>query len=97
MRQSALAGILGARPHQYGQRHSDVYDASAYANAAEYDRSAEKTNTDYQLRQQEAQRNLVLRGLGEMAEEQQRQNDAANRRNSLVQGSASSFLGGLFR
>jgi hypothetical protein len=97
MRQSALSGILGSKPQKYGQRHSDVYDAAAYSNAAEYDRSAEKANTDYQLRQQEAQRKLVLSGRGELAQEQQRQNDVANKRNSIVYGAAQNFLGGLFR
>lgn len=97
MRQSALAGILGAKPQQYGQRHSDVYDAAAYSNAADYDRSAEKANTDYQLRQQEAQRKLILSGLNDMAQEQQRQNEVANKKNSIVYGAAGNFLGGLFK
>lgn len=97
MRQSALAGILGSKPQKYGQRHADVYDAAAYSNAADYDRSAEKANTDYQLRQQEAQRKLVLSGLSEMAQEQQRQNDVAKQRNSIVYGAAGNFLGSLFK
>lgn len=97
MRSDAMAGILNAKPYSYGQRHSDVYDALAYRNASDYDRAAQQVQTDSQLRQQEARRGLVLKGLSEMAEEQQRQNELANRRNSLVQGASSTLLGGLFR
>ena len=94
---SAVAGILDAKPHHLGQRGQDVYDMMAYKNASDYDRASQKGDNDYQLRQQEYQRQLVLKGLGDMAEEQQRQNELANRSQSLVYGTAGNLLGGLFR
>jgi hypothetical protein len=66
------------------------------ANAAGYDIEATKANTDYAMKQQEAERQLVLQGLQMMDRAQQNQNSVYNTRLQNMTGLASNLLGGLF-
>jgi len=96
MRKSALAGILNASPYQYGSRHDDIYRGMAQQSAVEYDRAASKANATGEQEYQSAMRNLLLRGLGNMNDEQQARNRIDNENASLVFGFANKALGGLF-
>lgn len=96
MRKGALAGMLNASPYQYGDRHNDIYRGLAQQVATEYDRAATKMNTASEQEQQSAMRNLLLRGLGNMNDEQQARNRIANENSSLVYGFGSRALGGLY-
>ena len=80
----------------FGKNHQDVLRSLYSANAANLDLQAQKTNTDYELAQQQAQRQLALSGLQQMAEAQQNQNALANRRLQSLIGVASPLLQGLF-
>jgi hypothetical protein len=67
------------------------------ANAAQYDIDASKANADYQNKQQEAERQLVLQGLQMMDKGQQNQNSIYNTRLQNMTGFAGNLLGGLFK
>ena len=81
----------------YGQNHMDVLGSLRDANAATFDIEQTKANTDYELKRQDAERQLVLQGLQQMASAQQNENAIKNSRMSNVNGVVSGLLGGLFR
>ena len=96
-RNAALAEIRQRSPYtQFGQNHQDVLGALTENAATVLDMEAYKTNTDYALKQQEAQRQLALAGLRQQAEAEQNQRDMATNRLQMMAGFANNLLGGLF-
>jgi hypothetical protein len=96
-RADALAGLRVKSPYaQYGSTHDDILMSRGDANAAQYDIDASKANADYQTKQQEAERQLVLQGLQMMDKGQQDQNNAYSTRLQRMTGVANNLLGGLF-
>lgn len=81
----------------YTQNHRDVLDALGGIAASQYGVEAEKANADYGLAQLQAQRQLALSGLQQMAEAQQNQNNLTNTRLQNMVGFANDLLGGLFK
>lgn len=81
---------------QFGQNSQDVLQGLADDAAASLDMEAYKANTDYSLRQQEAQRQLALAGLRQQAEAEQNQRDMGTNRLQMMTGFANNLLGGLF-
>lgn len=77
---------------RYGSAHQDMLKAQMGVANANYAMDREKANTDYAMKQQEAERQLVLQGLQQMNAAQQNQNSIANAR----LGNVSSLLSGLF-
>lgn len=80
----------------YNQNHRDVLAALGGDSAARFNMEAEKANSDYRLAQLQAQRQLALSGLQQMAEAQQNQNALANTRLQNMTGFAGGLLKGLF-
>lgn len=78
---------------KYGSTHQDMLNASMGAANANYEIDRQKATTDFALKQQAAERQLVLQGLQQMGEAQQNQNALTNQRI----GNVSSVLSGLFR
>lgn len=96
-RNAALDAIRKRSPFSaFGQNHQDVLDALAERQAAELNSEARMANTDYALRQQQAQRQLALEGLNQMAQAQQNQNSLSNTRMQNMVGFAGGMLRGLF-
>ena len=93
---TALAALTARSPYHFNQNHQDVMNSLGSQNAAQFDLASTKANTDYQLQQQEAERQLVLNGLQSMAQGQQNQNSLQNERLQTLFGGAKSLLGGLF-
>lgn len=93
---AALGALTAKSPWHYNQNHQDVMNSLGSQNAAQFDLAATKANTDYQLQQQQAERELVLTGLQSMAQGQQNQNALQNQRLQTLFGGAKSLLGGLF-
>ena len=77
---------------KYGSTHQDMLNASMGRMNADYEIERQKANTDYSLKQQAAERQLVLQGLQQMGEAQQNQNALMNQRFGNVSG----LLSGLF-
>jgi hypothetical protein len=77
----------------YGSTHQDMLNAQMGQAQADYDIARQKGETDYALKQQAAERQLVLQGLQQMGEAQQNQNALMNQR----VGNVSGLLSGLFR
>lgn len=80
----------------YGQNHQDVVDATGGVNAETYGRAARRANTDYSLQQRQAERQLALSGLTNMATAERNQQELANTRLQQMTGVVSSLLGGLY-
>jgi hypothetical protein len=96
-RNSALAALTVKSPYgKFGSTHQDILNAMGGRNAANFDVAATKANADYQLAQQEAQRQLALQGLQQMSNAQQNQNELTNTRLQNMYGVANNLLGGLF-
>jgi hypothetical protein len=92
-----MAAFAVAPPHsQFGSNYLDLAQSYGQRNAADYAVAADKANTDYQLKQQEAQRQLVLQGLQQMSQAQQNEQGLANQRLGNATGLMSSLLSGLF-
>ena len=77
---------------RYGSTHGDMLRAQMGAANAQYGIDSAKAANDYQLKQQDAERQLVLQGLQQMGQSQQNQNSLANARFGAVNG----LLSGLF-
>lgn len=91
--QSLPAPNLESPYGRYGSTHQDMLNAQMGAANANYEIDRQKANTDYALKQQAAERQLVLQGLQQMGEAQQNQNALTNQRIGNVSG----LLSGLFR
>jgi len=78
---------------RYGSTHDDMLRAQMGVNNAAYGIEQAKAENDYALKQQDAERQLVLQGLQQMSQAQQNQNSLANSR----MGNVSGLLSGLFR
>jgi hypothetical protein len=94
---SAPQGLPAPDPQspftRYGSTHDDMLRAQVVANSAAYGIDQAKAANDYAMKQQDAERQLVLQGLQQMSQAQQNQNSLANTRI----GSVSGLLSGLFR
>lgn len=91
--QSLPAPNLESPYGRYGSTHQDMLKAQMGVANANYEIERQKANTDYALKQQAAERQLVLQGLQQMSEAQQNQNSLMNQR----LGNVSGLLSGLFR
>lgn len=80
----------------YNQNHRDVMAALGGLAGSQFNVAADKANTDYDLAQQQAQRQLVLAGLQQMGEAQQNNNSLANARLQNMVGFSSGLLRNLF-
>lgn len=86
--------LQGMKPYGgYGSSYDDVMRGQMSQANANYGVQASRAETDYALRQQDAERQLVLQGLQQMNEAQQNRNSLLNAR----LGGVSSLLSGLFR
>lgn len=96
-RARALTGLRAPSPFTaYTQTHGDVYRGLGAENAVDFDIAATKANTDYQMKQQDAQRQLALQGLQQMATAQQNEQDLTNNRLQMMYGTVGDLLKGLF-
>jgi len=95
--QRAMKGIRLQSPYGYKQSHQDVLSALGDANAAQYAVQAEKANADFGARKLQAQRDLALQGLQQLATSQQQRSDLANARSAIGYGMVNNLLSGLFR
>jgi hypothetical protein len=92
-----LSGLRLQSPYsKYGSNHQDILNSMGDAAAADYDVAQSKSNAAYTLSQQEAQNQLALRGLNQMAEAQQNRSNVYNTRLQNMFGVANNLLGGLF-
>lgn len=97
-RASVLAAMTAKSPYTaYGQSHQDAMDRLGSINAETYASAADRANDEYDAAQRQAQQQLALAGLQQMAQAQQNKNDLGNNRLQQMTGFASSLLGGLFR
>jgi hypothetical protein len=93
----ALKALSAGSPYsKFGGVHDDVFRSEGAKNASTFDLEATKANTDYQLAQQAAERQLVLQGLQQMGQAQQNQQNLTNTRLQNMYGTANNLLGGLF-
>lgn len=90
----ALDGL--ASPYQYPGAHNDVMKSRAGQIAADYNVSSDRANTDYSLAQQQAENQLALQGLNNLAQDQENQRNAYQKRMDMMRGLQSSILGGMF-
>jgi len=86
-RADALAGLRMQSPYAaYGQNQQDILNAAGDANAAAFDIEASKTS----IARMQAQQQLALSGLQQMAQAESQQRQLANSRlgmvNPLLQG-----------
>lgn len=80
-------------PYQgFGANHQDVLRMTASAPKME----AYKANSDYAMRQQDAQRDLALAGLQMQAEAENNQRNLGVQRLQMMTGFANNLLSGLF-
>jgi hypothetical protein len=97
MRQSALAALSAEAPGV----DADVYGGLAQRNAVQYDRAAQKQNDDYTARARGIQSQMAMRGLQQLAQQQENQMNIANtvfRQNlGRAGGMLNSVLGGLYQ
>lgn len=97
-RSAAIAAMRGRSPYSgYGSSHADVLAALGGENAEAYDRAASRANIDYEQKRNEAQRQLALAGLSQMAKQQEDERQMASSRMSQITGMAGGLLGGLFK
>lgn len=98
MRQNALAALSAMPPRGVA---ADVYSGMAQRNAVDYDRAAQKANDDYVERARGIQSQMAVRGLQQLAQQQENQMNIANtvfRQNlDRTGGLLNSLLGGLYR
>jgi hypothetical protein len=92
-RSDALSGLRMQSPYaSYGQHQQDILNAAGDANAASFDVAASKAAGDFELQKMQAQQQLALSGLQQMAQaESQRRQLASSRL-----GTVSPLLQGLF-
>jgi hypothetical protein len=96
-RNAALGAIRKRSPFtSFGQNHQDVLDALGERAAATLGTESRRANADYLLQQQNAQRQLALSGLNQLAQSQQNDNQLANTRLQNMVGFAGGLLRGLF-
>lgn len=95
-RDRALAGLSSGSPFKYTPTHADVYRGLGQQNAVDFDIAATKANTDYQMKQQDAQRQLALQGLQAMAGAEKDEQDLVNNRLQMMYGTVGNLLQGLF-
>jgi hypothetical protein len=95
-RAEALRGLTVKSPYKYGINHQDILNSLGSENAIAYDINASKANADYQLRQQDAERQLVLQGLQQMGQAKQNSTDLVNSRLQSMYGTVGNLLSGLF-
>lgn len=81
----------------YNQNHRDVMAALGGLAGSQFAMASDKANADYDLAQQQAQRQLVLSGLQQMGEAQQNNNSIANTKLQNMVGFAGGILQDLFR
>lgn len=94
---TALAGLQEKSPFsQFGANHQDVVNALAGPAASALDMSAYRAQSDYALRQQAAQRALVLSGLQQQSDAARAQRDIGTSRLQMMTGVANNLLSGLF-
>jgi hypothetical protein len=93
----AMSGLKIRSPYGYSPQHQDVLNALGDENAANYQLNADKANSAFGVQKLQAQRDLALQGLQQMAQAQQQQSDLANTRTGMGLNFASSLLSGLFR
>lgn len=94
---AAAAKSMRTSPYAaYNQNHRDVMAALGGLAGSQFELASEKANTDYDLAQQQAQRQLVLAGLQQMGEAQQNNNSLANTRLQNMVGFSSGLLRNLF-
>lgn len=93
----ALAALSDASPFpQYGSNAGDAMRALVSQATPALDMEAYKANTDYSLKQQDAQRQLALAGLKQQADAEQAERDIGTSRMQAMTGFANSLLSGLF-
>lgn len=95
--QQAIGDMRRSSPYKgFGRNHQDVLNVLGEREAGTLNREVMKANVDYTLAQQQAQRDLALSGLTQLA--QARQNDISleNQRLQNTVGFASDLLRGLF-
>lgn len=90
----ALDGLVS--PYQYPGAHSDVMKSRAGQIAADYNVASDRANTDYSLAQQQAENQLALQGLSNLAQDQENQRNAYQKRMDMMRGLQGSILGGMF-
>lgn len=97
MRQKAVAGMHLKSPYGYSPQHQDLLNGLADQNAANYEMGADRANSRFGVQKLQAQRDLALQGLQQMAQAQQNQAELANARSGMGYGIVSNLLSGLFR
>lgn len=95
-RGKALTGLTAPSPFTYTPTHEDVYRGLGQQQAVDFDVAATKANTDYQMKQQDSQRQLALQGLQAMADAEKNDQDLVNNRLQMMYGTVGNLLQGLF-
>jgi hypothetical protein len=96
MRASAKEDMLRKSPFRYPSQHQDILSALGQENYNNYLHAGEKANTEYELAQQNAQNELSLTGLRQMAEAQQQQQQLSSSRAGAAMSAYNGLLSGLF-
>jgi len=96
-RQKAVRGMHIQSPYGYSPQHQDLLNGLADQNAANYELGADEANATFGTRKLQAQRDLALTGLQQMAQAQNNQAELANARSGMGYGIVSNLLSGLFR
>ena len=93
----AMKGLKIKSPYGYSPQHQDLLNALGDQNAANYALEADKANSRFGVQKLQAQRDVALQGLQQLAQAQQQQADLANTRSGTSLNFASSLLSGLLR
>lgn len=95
--QAALADLGRRSPYvSFGRNHQDVLRAVGEREASGLAREMRRTNIDYALAQQQAQRDLALSGLTQASRMRQDEMNLDNQRLQTMVGGANTLLRGLF-
>lgn len=84
-------------PWQYNQNHQDVMQGLLARRAVDMGRYAQRMQDEYAGRQQQAEMQTVLAGLGQLSQDRQNQQNLQNSRLQSMLGFQGNLLGGLLR
>lgn len=95
MQQKALAGLHAYGQMQYPGPAQDVYDGRATEAGVDYERATTAANNKFMAEAQQAQQDTALRGLQQMSQAQQNDNNLANQRQQMSLDYAGKLFGGM--
>jgi hypothetical protein len=96
-RMAALGGLSAQSPYKTPGAHSDVYAHLSKGNQTSYDRAVQMADQSHMQRATEMQNQMALRGLQQLSQQRENQQNLANRRTQMVSGFLNGLLTDLYR